>query len=166
MGTIVLLDVMGGVALLLWGLHMVHSGILRAFGLDLRQLLSTALGNRFAAFAAGLTWAAHSSVAIVLLIMSLAYSHFVTPTARARARLRRSPKSRSAVPGLRLRPKPASAPLLRGAISACARSQRSSGWRPGRFSGLRGNHGFNGLKFSDLTDLAPRSTVSDGGADV
>jgi phosphate:Na+ symporter len=32
MGSLVLLDLMGGVALLLWGLHMVHSGILRAFG--------------------------------------------------------------------------------------------------------------------------------------
>jgi phosphate:Na+ symporter len=31
--------------------------------------------------AAALTWAAHSSVATVLLIMSLAYSHFVTPAA-------------------------------------------------------------------------------------
>jgi Na+/phosphate symporter len=29
MGTIVHLDLMGGVALLLWGLHMVHSGIMR-----------------------------------------------------------------------------------------------------------------------------------------
>ena len=40
MGTIVLLDLMGGVALLLWGLHMVQSGILRAFGADLRHFLS------------------------------------------------------------------------------------------------------------------------------
>ena len=31
--------------------------------------------------AAALTWAAHSSVATVLLIMSLAYSNFVTPAA-------------------------------------------------------------------------------------
>jgi hypothetical protein len=31
--------------------------------------------------AAALTWAAHSSVAIVLLVMSLAYSHFVTTDA-------------------------------------------------------------------------------------
>ena len=31
--------------------------------------------------AAALTWAAHSSVATVLLIMSLAYSHFITPAA-------------------------------------------------------------------------------------
>jgi phosphate:Na+ symporter len=54
MGTIVVLDLMGGVALLLWGLHMVRSGVLRAFGRDLRRFLSTALGNRFAAFTAGL----------------------------------------------------------------------------------------------------------------
>ena len=38
-GSVVLLDLMGGVALLLWGLHMVQSGILRAFGSDLRHLL-------------------------------------------------------------------------------------------------------------------------------
>lgn len=54
MGTIVLLDLMGGVALLLWGLHMVQSGILRAFGPELRRFLSKTLHNRMAAFAAGL----------------------------------------------------------------------------------------------------------------
>src|SRR2546430_4479434 len=54
MGSLVLLDLMGGVALLLWGLHMVHSGILRAFGPDLRLLLAKALSNRFTAFGAGL----------------------------------------------------------------------------------------------------------------
>ena len=54
MGTIVLLDLMGGVALLLWGLHMVQSGILRAFGPELRRVLSKTLQNRIAAFAAGL----------------------------------------------------------------------------------------------------------------
>jgi phosphate:Na+ symporter len=54
MGSLVLLDLMGGVALLLWGLHMVHSGILRAFGSNLRLLLAKALGNRFTAFSAGL----------------------------------------------------------------------------------------------------------------
>jgi len=30
----ILLDLVGGVSLLLWGLHMVRSGILRAFGPD------------------------------------------------------------------------------------------------------------------------------------
>ena len=72
MGTLVLLDLMGGVALLLWGLHMVHSGILRAFGPDLRRLLSHALGNRFAAFAAGLGLTAllQSSTATALMTAS------------------------------------------------------------------------------------------------
>jgi phosphate:Na+ symporter len=39
MGTIVLLDLVGGAASLLWGLHMVHRGILRSFGSDLDRLL-------------------------------------------------------------------------------------------------------------------------------
>ena len=39
MGSIVLLDLMGGVALLLWGLHMVLTGVLRAFGPHLRRFL-------------------------------------------------------------------------------------------------------------------------------
>ena len=41
----ILLDLMGGVALLLWGLHMVRSGIVRAFGADLRRFLGAALRN-------------------------------------------------------------------------------------------------------------------------
>jgi phosphate:Na+ symporter len=53
MGSTVILDLMGGVALLLWGLHMVHSGIVRACGADLRRLLGIALRNRFRAFLAG-----------------------------------------------------------------------------------------------------------------
>src|ERR1700732_3388586 len=69
MGSLVLLDLMGGVALLLWGLHMVHSGILRAFGPDLRWLLGRALKNRFAAFGAGigLTALLQSSTATALI---------------------------------------------------------------------------------------------------
>ena len=68
----VLLDLMGGVALLLWGLHMVQSGILRAFGPDLRLLLAEALNNRFAAFAAGLGLTAllQSSTATALITTS------------------------------------------------------------------------------------------------
>jgi Na+/phosphate symporter len=52
MGSLVLLDLLGGVALLLWGLHMVLTGVLRAFGPDLRRLLGKALRNRFTAFGA------------------------------------------------------------------------------------------------------------------
>src|SRR5580692_1059166 len=54
MGSMVLLDLMGGVALLLWGLHMVRSGIMRAFGSELRRVLGTALRNRFLALLAGI----------------------------------------------------------------------------------------------------------------
>jgi phosphate:Na+ symporter len=72
MGSLVLLDLMGGVALLLWGLHMVHSGILRAFGADLRLLLARALNNRFTAFGAGLGLTAllQSSTATALITSS------------------------------------------------------------------------------------------------
>jgi phosphate:Na+ symporter len=74
MGSIVLLDLMGGVALLLWGLHMVQSGILRAFGPNLRLLMAKALGNRLAAFAAGLGLTAllQSSTATGLITSSFA----------------------------------------------------------------------------------------------
>lgn len=74
LGTIVLLDLMGGVALLLWGLHMVRSGILRAYGSELRHILSQALSNRFMAFAAGLglTAVLQSSTATGLMTASFA----------------------------------------------------------------------------------------------
>jgi phosphate:Na+ symporter len=74
MGSLVLLDLLGGVALLLWGLHMVLTGVLRAFGPDLRRFLSKALGNRFAAFGAGLALTAvlQSSTATGLMTTSLA----------------------------------------------------------------------------------------------
>src|ERR1700691_3657715 len=74
MGSLVVLDLMGGVALLLWGLHMVLTGVLRAFGPDLRRFLGKALGNRFSAFGAGLVLTAilQSSTATGLMTTSLA----------------------------------------------------------------------------------------------
>lgn len=80
MGTLVLLDLMGGVALLLWGLHMVRSGILRAFGPDLRRLLGKALSNRVSAFAAGLGLTAllQSSTATALITSSFAAEGLVS----------------------------------------------------------------------------------------
>jgi phosphate:Na+ symporter len=73
MGSVVLLDLMGGVALLLWGLHMVLSGVLRAFGPNLRRFLAKALRNRFSAFGAGLCLTAllQSSTATGLMTASL-----------------------------------------------------------------------------------------------
>jgi phosphate:Na+ symporter len=80
MGSIVLLDLMGGVALLLWGLHMVLSGALRAFGHDLRRFLSKTLSNRFKAFGAGLLLTAllQSSTATGLMTASLAADGWVS----------------------------------------------------------------------------------------
>src|SRR3984957_14710239 len=74
MGTLVILDLMGGVALLLWGLHMVRTGILRAFGPNLRHVLSKAVGNRLTAFLAGLALTAvlQSSTATGLMTASFA----------------------------------------------------------------------------------------------
>src|ERR1700733_15274569 len=74
MGSLVVLDLMGGVALLLWGLHMVLTGVLRAFGSNLRRFLGKALGNRFSAFGAGLILTAilQSSTATGLMTTSLA----------------------------------------------------------------------------------------------
>jgi phosphate:Na+ symporter len=72
MGSTVILDLMGGVALLLWGLHMVHSGVVRAFGADLRRLLGIALHNRFRAFLTGafVTAVLQSSTATGLMAAS------------------------------------------------------------------------------------------------
>src|SRR2546423_8364613 len=52
--TLSLIDLAGAIALLLWGLHMVQSGIQRAFGPNLRRFLGRALGDRLRAFAAGI----------------------------------------------------------------------------------------------------------------
>jgi phosphate:Na+ symporter len=73
-GTMILLDLMGAVALLLWGLHMVRTGIVRAFGSSLRRVLATALNNRFAACLAGIAVTAllQSSTATALMTTTFA----------------------------------------------------------------------------------------------
>jgi len=74
--TVTLIDLAGTVALLLWGVHMVQSGILRALGPDLRRFLSKALYNRVAAFGAGLVATAvlQSSTAAGLIVASFCAS--------------------------------------------------------------------------------------------
>jgi phosphate:Na+ symporter len=69
MGKVILLNLVGGIALLFWGLHMVQSGILRAFGADLRHILGVSLRNRLSAFLAGLgvTTLLQSSTATALM---------------------------------------------------------------------------------------------------
>ena len=72
--TLTLIDLAGAVALLLWGVHMVQSGIQRAFGPQLRRFLSRAVGDRIRAFLAGLgvTAILQSSTATGLMAASFA----------------------------------------------------------------------------------------------
>ena len=72
--TLTLIDLAGAVALLLWGVHMVQSGIQRAFGPQLRRFLSRAVGDRLRAFTAGLgvTAVLQSSTATGLMATSFA----------------------------------------------------------------------------------------------
>jgi phosphate:Na+ symporter len=72
--TLTLVDLAGTIALLLWGVHMVQTGIQRAFGSNLRRVLGRALGDRFRAFLAGLgvTAILQSSTATGLMAASFA----------------------------------------------------------------------------------------------
>lgn len=65
----VLLQLAGYVALLLWGMHMVQSGIMRAFGPWLRRSLMRSLDSRWKALAAGagVTALTQSSTATALI---------------------------------------------------------------------------------------------------
>lgn len=77
--TLTLLDLAGFVALLLWGVHMVQSGVQRAYGPRLRGALGAALGHRGKAFLAGLgvTAMLQSSTATGLMAASFAAGGFV-----------------------------------------------------------------------------------------
>ncbi|MHC5654051.1 Na/Pi cotransporter family protein [Stappia sp.] len=69
-----MIDLIGALALLLWGLRMVKTGVSRAFGPQLRRVLATATRTRVAAFGSGLiaTLALQSSTAIALMTASFA----------------------------------------------------------------------------------------------
>ena len=73
-GTEIFLHLLGGVALLLWGVRMVRTGMTRAFGAGLRRFLGKAVRNRFAGFTAGLavTMLLQSSTATSVLVSSFA----------------------------------------------------------------------------------------------
>ncbi len=72
-------DLAGFVALLLWGTHMVQTGIQRAFGARLREVLANALKNRIHAFLAGLgvTALLQSSTATGLMVTGFSVRGFV-----------------------------------------------------------------------------------------
>lgn len=78
---LIVLHLAGGVALLTWGLHMVESGLMRAFGASLKRFMAKSLGNRFNAFFAGLaiTGALQSSTATGMIASSFAARGLMRP---------------------------------------------------------------------------------------
>jgi phosphate:Na+ symporter len=69
-----LLNLLAGVSLLVWGTHIVRTGILRLYGGDLRRVLRRSVSNRISAFFAGLgvTALIQSSTATALIVASFA----------------------------------------------------------------------------------------------
>ncbi len=69
-----LLNLLSGVALLVWGTHIVRTGILRLFGANLRRVLRKSITQRFTAFTAGLgvTALIQSSTATALIVAAFA----------------------------------------------------------------------------------------------
>jgi phosphate:Na+ symporter len=74
-----LLNLLASVALLVWGTHIVRTGILRVFGADLRRVLSKSVANRGSAFLAGLgvTSLVQSSSATALLASSFVSQNLI-----------------------------------------------------------------------------------------
>jgi len=74
-----LLNLLSSVALLVWGTHIVRTGILRVFGADLRRVLSKSVASRFSAFLAGLgvTALVQSSSATALIASSFVSQNLI-----------------------------------------------------------------------------------------
>ncbi len=72
--TQLLAQLLGSVALLLWGVRMVRTGATRAFGAELRRVMAACGKSRLASFAGGLavTGLVQSSMATALVVSSFA----------------------------------------------------------------------------------------------
>ena len=78
-----LLNLLAAIALLVWGTHIVRTGMLRVFGENLRRVLAHSFGNRFRALIAGLgvTSLVQSSTATCLIVASFVGKNLVTTSA-------------------------------------------------------------------------------------
>ncbi|MGH6609725.1 MAG: Na/Pi cotransporter family protein [Burkholderiaceae bacterium] len=78
-----LLNLLAAIALLVWGTHIVRTGILRVFGGNLRQVLRHNVGHRGSAFIAGVgvTGLLQSSTATALLASSFVSQGLITTAA-------------------------------------------------------------------------------------
>jgi phosphate:Na+ symporter len=75
-----LLNLLAAIALLVWGTHLVRTGILRVFGANLRNVLSHSAANRWTAAVSGLgvTALVQSSTATALIVSSFVGQGLVT----------------------------------------------------------------------------------------
>ncbi len=78
-----IVNIVGGVALLLWGIRMVRTGVTRSFGAELRTVLSASAKNRLTAALAGfgVTATIQSSTATALIVSAFAGKGLVPMTA-------------------------------------------------------------------------------------
>jgi phosphate:Na+ symporter len=78
-----LLNLLAAIALLVWGTHIVRTGMLRVFGENLRRVLAASFVNRFRAVVAGLgvTSIVQSSTATCLIVASFVGKNLVTTSA-------------------------------------------------------------------------------------
>ena len=85
-GTEILINILGGVALLLWGVRMIRTGMMRAFGASLRTAIGVWTDNRVKAALAGTMAAAmvQSSTATAVMVCSFV-AHGALATAPALA---------------------------------------------------------------------------------
>ena len=69
-----LIEILGSIALLLWGLRMVRTGVMRSYGNNLKRLARRSEGRVIPALTSGLVVAAllQSSTATVLIAASFA----------------------------------------------------------------------------------------------
>lgn len=84
-----LLNLLAAIALLVWGTHIVRTGMLRVFGENLRRILQESFSNRFAAAIAGLgvTSLVQSSTATCLIVASFVGKGLVPVSAALAAML-------------------------------------------------------------------------------
>lgn len=77
-----LISVAGNIALLVWGLHMTRTGLLRGYGAVLRHAAQKVADHRLAAFGLGVVAAAvmQSSMAVITIGATLSGRRLLTPT--------------------------------------------------------------------------------------
>ncbi|PJF20398.1 MAG: na+/Pi-cotransporter family protein, partial [Phototrophicales bacterium] len=81
--SLILLNIMAGVCLLLWGVKLLRLGVTRGFGAGLRNMLAHSTNNRVKALFSGIgmTTLLQSSTATVLIVAAFASQGMIGATA-------------------------------------------------------------------------------------